>query len=297
MRTSLAPGRPHRAGRLLMTLGLLAGLVSCSPGTLPGSPNPLTQGGGGGRYNGSITYQQLSGNYTVSPIAQSLQLSITMSPSGQITANYQTTLNNGSLTGEVDGTLADGFFVATLLVSLRVQAPGGGEVVCEGRGEVSGGFRGVNLTWGTSFVQFDNCPGLSVSASAQAQAVSPIPGQTVGRANVIVMIPRGTRVSLGQCVTGQPGYPFTVEIREAAGVDLTFDDTFRIEERVDFEAMRTTVLDMPFTEMRGGTRRVYSACASEEGTYQAFFSGTDANGNRFRLASPVVYLGGEWNER
>jgi hypothetical protein len=293
MRTSLAmPARARRAAGPLIALGLVAVLVSCSPGTLPGSPSLLTTGGGGARYNGSITYQRLSGSHTISPTAQSLQLSIVMSPNGQVTANFQTTQNNGSLSGEVDGTLADGFLDATLLVSLRAQAPGGGEIVCEGQGQVFGRFLGLTLTWSASSITYENCPGLVASASLQAEAVSPIPGRSPGRANVTVTIPGGTRVAAGTCTTGTPGYPFTVEIRESAGVDVTFDNTVRTEERVEFEVLRTTVLDTPFTHMSGGSRRGYSVCAAEAGTYQAFFSGVDAGGNRFRIASPVVSLGG-----
>jgi hypothetical protein len=47
---------------------------------------------------------------------------------------------------------------------------------------------------------------------------------------------------------------------------------------------------MPFTDVAGGSRRTYNACSPVAGTYQAFFSGTDANGNRIRVASPIVTM-------
>jgi len=47
---------------------------------------------------------------------------------------------------------------------------------------------------------------------------------------------------------------------------------------------------MPFGTINGGTRRTYATCSPLAGTYQAFFSGTDARGNRVRVASPVVTL-------
>jgi hypothetical protein len=63
-----------------------------------------------------------------------------------------------------------------------------------------------------------------------------------------------------------------------------------VEERRNFGGVSVTVLDMPFTEVDGGSRRTYNACSPVAGTYQAFFSGTDVNGNRIRVASPIVTL-------
>lgn len=292
MHTTVA--RLLRRGRRLAVAVLLLGSLSCSPGTLPGSPSALLVGGGGARYNGSITYQRLSGSHVISEAAHTMQISIAMTSGGQITAHFQTTQNNGTLAGEVDGNLADGFLQATLLVSLLAQAPGGGSVTCEGRGEVFGRLSGLNLSWNASSITYENCPGLLVGASAQAVAVSPIPGRSGNRANVLVAVPGGTTVAAGVCgTTGTAGYPFTVEVRETAGIDITFDDTFRVEERRNFEELTSLVLDMPFTRLRGGTRLTYGACSTSPGTYQAFFSGTDANGNRFRIASPIVTFGGE----
>jgi hypothetical protein len=76
---------------------------------------------------------------------------------------------------------------------------------------------------------------------------------------------------------------------ETAGIVVTFDSTFLVEEHRNFSAAGTTsVLDMPFTQLTGGARRLYEACSSAAGTYQAFFSGTDASGARLLMASPLV---------
>jgi hypothetical protein len=47
---------------------------------------------------------------------------------------------------------------------------------------------------------------------------------------------------------------------------------------------------MPISGITGGTRRTFATCSPVAGTYQAFFSGTDASGNRIRVASPVITL-------
>ena len=49
-----------------LTLVLLAA-AACSPGTLPGTPSALTVGGGGGRYNGTITTRRIGGMATILP--------------------------------------------------------------------------------------------------------------------------------------------------------------------------------------------------------------------------------------
>jgi hypothetical protein len=125
---------------------------------------------------------------------------------------------------------------------------------------------------------------------ATAIAVSPIPGVpggAAGRANLVITVVEGTTIGRGTC-GGVPGYPFTVELSESAGIDVTLDSTFVVEERRNFGATSTTTLDMPFTDMPGGSRRTYGACSVTPGTYQAFFNGTDARGNRIRVASPIV---------
>jgi hypothetical protein len=75
---------------------------------------------------------------------------------------------------------------------------------------------------------------------------------------------------------------------ETAGIDVTFDSSFLVEERRNFGAPTSSAPDMPFRDMTGGTRRSYEACSSTPGTYQASFSGSDANGNRFRVGTPLV---------
>jgi hypothetical protein len=122
-------------------------------------------------------------------------------------------------------------------------------------------------------------------------AVSPIPGAATNRANVVISIVGGTRVAAGLCPGGIPGFPFTVEIAETAGVNVTLDKTFTAEERRTTGTVSVTTVDMPFTDLQGGTRRTYGACSLVAGTYQAFISGVDAIGNRMRAASPLVTLG------
>jgi hypothetical protein len=73
---------------------------------------------------------------------------------------------------------------------------------------------------------------------------------------------------------------------------VTLDSTLVAEERRTTGVVSVNTFDMPFTDLPGGERRTYGACSPTSGTYQAFISGTDANGNRLRAASPLVTLGG-----
>lgn len=264
--------------------------AACSPGTLPGSPTPITAAGGGARYNGTITVRRIAGNYTLSEASQALTLSLTARGPDQIDGRFESGASTGSITGVLDGNLAGGTFQATVLISTPAQQAGA-PVMCEGRGSVSGTLSGVNLTWTANAITYDNCSGLTTSSQAQAVATSPIPGSASTRASVVVAILGGTQVAAGTCPGGSAGYPFTVEIIETSGLDVTFDSTFMVEERRAASGLSTTTLDMPFTDLRGGSRRTYGACSPVPGTYQAFFRGTDAGGNVLRVASPVVVLG------
>jgi hypothetical protein len=261
---------------------------ACSPGTLPGSPSPIAVGGGGARYNGTITYRRLAGNYTVSESAQPLSLSLVMRGADQISGRFEAGQSTGTLTGIVSGNLAGGTFQATALV-INTATMGGTTTSCEGRGQVTGSLSGVTLTWSAGSITYDNCPGLSTTTQVQAVAVSPIPGGSGRNANLSITILGNTTVVRSTC-GGLPGYPFTIEIAETAGIDVTLDPTFLVEERRNFGAVSITTLDMPFTDVDGGSRRTYNACSPVAGTYQAFFSGTDANGNRIRVASPIVTM-------
>jgi hypothetical protein len=144
------------------------------------------------------------------------------------------------------------------------------------------------MSWTAGSITYDNCPGLTTSSAAQAVAVSPIPGDFAGRANVIITVVGGSTVLRTTCATGGAGYRFTVDMLETAGIDVTFDSTFVVEERRNFGLLSSSAPDMPFRDMKGGTRRSYEACSSAPGTYQAFFSGADLNGNRFRVGTPLV---------
>ena len=273
-----------------LALALIAS-AACSPGTLPGTPSAVTVGGGGARYNGTLTTRRLGGGYTINELAQTLTLSLTVRGTDQISGRIEASGNTGTLTGTLTGNLATGSFQATMLISTSAQQ-GTTATTCDGRGTVTGTLSGVNLTLTSTSVTYDNCPGLTTSSQAQAVAVSPIPGAPVNRANVIISIIGGTHVAAGTCAAGIPGFPFTVEIAETAGIDVTLDSQFVAEERRNNGVVSINTLDMPFTDLGGGTRRTYGACSLVAGTYQAFISGTDANGNRIRTASPLVSLGG-----
>jgi hypothetical protein len=273
----------------LLSLALLAS--ACSPGTLPGTPSALTVGGGGARYNGTITTRRIGGTYTINEAALGLTLSLTVRAPDQISGRVEVGGNVGTLSGTLSGNLAVGTFQATMLIPTPA-TQGGTSTVCEGRGQVTGTLAGLNLTLTSTTISYDNCPGLTTNSSAQAVAVSPIPGLTGNRANVVISILGGTRVAAGICPGGFPGYPFTVEIAETAGVNVTLDSTLVTEERRTTGVVSVNTFDMPFTDLPGGQRRTYGACSPVAGTYQAFISGTDANGNRLRAASPLVALGG-----
>ncbi len=275
---------------VVMAVVTAAAAAACSPGTLPGSPSPVLVGGGGARYNGSITYRRLGGNFSISEASQTLNLSLALRDVNQITGRFETAESSGSVQGVLRGDLSNGTFDATVLV-LTTARQGGGTTTCEGLGQIIGTLSGVNLSWTGGSITYDNCPGLTVSSQAQAVAVSPIPDTFGSRANVVITVLGGAIVPRGSCQSGVAGYPFTVELSETAGVNVTFDPRFRIEERRNPGGTTSNELDMPFSDMTGGSRRTYTACSPVSGTYQAFFSGTDANGNRIRVASPLITLG------
>jgi hypothetical protein len=277
--------------RYMLVLALVTAAVSaaCSAGTLPGSPSPVLVGGGGGRYNGSITYRRVGGNYTISEASQRLDLSLVLRDVNQITGRFATAESSGTVQGVLNGDMANGTLDATVLVQTTVRQGGGG--TCEGRGQIAVTLSGVNLSWTGGSITYDNCPGLTVSSEARAVAISPIPDVSGTRAHLVVAVLGGAVVPRGACPSGGAGYPFTVEISESAGVNVNFDSTFRVEERPSAGTTSSTQLDMPFFSLTGGSRRTYGACSPAAGTYQAFFSGTDANGNRVRVASPVIALG------
>ena len=280
---------PARAPRLFCTTGVILVLAGCSPGTLPGTPTPVLVGGGGARYDGTVTVRRVGGNYTLNEALQRLSLALVMRGDGQISGRFDAGGSSGTVSGNVQGNLAAGTMNATLLIVTPAQQ-GGTAMTCEGRGDVTAILSSVNLTWIANQIVYDNCPGLSTASQAQAFAVSPIPG-TLGssaRANLVISVVEGITIRRSTCADGAAGYPFTVEITETAGVNISFDPTFVVEERPNFGAVFTTVHDVPFTGMDGGSKRSYATCSRAPGTYQAFFSGTDAGANRLRAASPLV---------
>lgn len=284
MSVSIQSVARRRAAQAALAVVVLAGAMGCSQGILPGAPSPISIGGGGGRYNGTVIYRRARpAIYSVTESAQTLSLSLTMQGVNQIFGRFQSGESSGTLSGTVNGTLASGTFEATVLVSSAAQQAGA-RVTCDGRGQINGAFNGVTVTWGSGGIVYENCPGLEVTSNAQAVAVSPIPGELGNLANVVITILGGSTVMRSTCPGGVPGYPFTVEMAERAGIDVTFDPTFTAEDA----SRNPTVLDMPFIDLPGGGRRTYSVCSPASGTYQAFFNGTDANGNRVRVSSPVV---------
>jgi hypothetical protein len=274
---------------LLALVLTAAATTACSPGTLPGSPSPILIGGGGGKYNGAITYRRLGGNYAINEGSQPLTLSLTLRDVNQIVGRFESGESSGTVQGVLDGDMSNGTFDVTLLI-VTAARQGGATSSCEGRGQITGILSGLNLTWTGGSIAYDNCPGLTVSSHAQAVAVSPVPDSFPTRANLVITVLGGATVPRGACPGGIAGYPFTVEMSENGGVNVNFDSRFRIEERRGSGVVSANDLDMPFSSIAGGTRRVYAACSPFAGTYQAFFSGTDANGNRIRVASPVVTL-------
>jgi len=276
--------------RLFVAAAVLTSAAACSPGTLPGSPSPLGAGGGGGRYNGSITYRRLGGNYSISEVTQTLNLSLVVREGNQITGRFESGNSSGSLIGILRGDLGSGTFEATVLV-LTSANQGAATVTCEGRGQVIGALSGRNLSWTSGSTTYDNCAGLNTTSQALAVAVSPIPGDFPSRASVVITVLGGPSVARGTCAGGVSGFPFTVEMKETSGIDVTFDSRFVTEERRGVGGVTSNTLDMPFTDLKGGSRRTYGACSPMAGTYQAFFSGSDANGNRVRVASPLVTMG------
>ena len=278
--------------KLLIPLVVLAAVAAgCSPGTLPGTPSPIVVGGGGGRYNGTIITRRVGGNYTLTETTQALDISVVLRESAQLAGRFLAGESTGTVQGVLNGNLASGSLQATILITTNARQGGTTATSCEGRGEITATLTGKNLSWSGGTITYDNCPGLSVTSAATAEATSPIPGASGGRANVIITVAGGPSVPRGSCSSGISGFPFTVEITEQSGLDVTFDSTFLVEERRSGGAVSTSSRDMPFTELEGGERTSYTACSPVAGTYQAFFSGTDVNGNRIRVASPLVVMG------
>lgn len=275
---------------VLIPLVALLGAASCSPGTLPGTPSPIAVGGGGSRYNGTIITRRVAGNYTLSELSQVLDLSVVLREGQQLAGRFEAGESNGTIQGLLVGSLSSGTFQATVLISTAARLGGTTATTCEGRGDIVASLSGRTLAWTGGTITYGNCPGLSVTSEAQAVAVSPIPAPTRTSANLVITIQGGPIVSPGACSNGSPGFPFTVELSESAGVAINFDSNFLVEERRSGGTLSSSTFDMPFSELAGGARRTYGACSSSGGTYQAFFTGTDTNGNRIRVSTPLVLL-------
>jgi hypothetical protein len=308
MRTTFTTTWRAALGGMLVALIAAVSVASCSPGSLPGSPSPILTSGGGGRYDGTMSYRRLGGNVAIDESNQRMTMSLTLGASDQFTAQFDSSAGSrGSLQGRLNGALNSGTFQATILVTIpatgvassipfglfafRPFADTGN--TCEGRGEATGSFSGLNLTWTIGTITYSNCT-LLTSAQAAATAVSPIPQtQSPGatRANVVITIFPSTTITRGSCPDGKSGFPFTVEIAETAGVAVTLDDTIIVEQRRGGQVVSTDREDNPFTTIAAGEKRRWSACSQDSGTYQAFFSGKDAHGNSMRFSSPLITFG------
>jgi hypothetical protein len=231
----------------------------------------------------------VSGGFQLDAAARKLDLSIVLGTGDQLSGRFAAGDTTGTLLASLDGTMSSGHFQGTILVSTPATA-GGASAVCDGQGQVSGAFSGRNVSWIASDIRYDNCPGLLVGSQAQATAVSPVPGGFDGGANVGVSVLPGTTVRAGRCPAGGSGWAFTVVVAENGGIDVRLDRTFAVEQRPPAGAATRTTFDTPFAVLAGGARREYEVCAPLPGTYQAYFSGTDARGNRVRFATPVVNL-------
>ena len=290
------------AGRLV-AVGLALVAVSCSPGSLPGSPStPPALVGGGGRYDGTMTYRRTGGTFRIDETPQGLTMSVTLgSLVDQFTGTFRAGASSGTLQGVITGNLVSGSFRATVLVTVPGDSGtssstslGARAIVgCEGRGEATGSFNGTNISWDIGSITYSNC-NLSTSLEAKAVATSPVPPPlppaAKPKANVVITILPSTTLSRSTCASGRAGYNITVEIAETGGVGIELDDEILIEERRGGQVVRTERSENPFPRIEAGEKRRLSTCedGTQAGTYQAFFSGTDDNGNRVRFSTPLI---------
>ena len=305
MRTTMMTTWRAPFGAILAAALAAICVASCSPGSLPGSPSPILSGGGGGRYDGTVSYRRIGGNALIDESSQRMTMSLALSGADQFTAQFDSSGGSrGSVQGRLVGALNNGTFQATILVTVPITAGAAAIAsapfafrpladtgpVCEGRGEATGSFNGLNFTWTIGTITYSNCS-LVTSSQAAATAVSPIPQtQTPAatRANVVITIYPGTTLSRGTCPDGKSGYAFTVEIAETAGVAVTLDDTVIVEERRGGQVVSAHREDYPFPSLGAGEKRRYSGCNQDPGTYQVFFTGKDARGNSIRFSSPLI---------
>jgi hypothetical protein len=276
-----------------LAIVLLTGFAaSCARGSLPASPSALTAGGGG-RYNGTMTFQRQTGTLQVDGSVRPLDMSVIVANLTQLSGRFTAGNASGTLQGTLAGNLLSGTFQGTTLVS--VAATEGTTVrTCDGRGDMTGTFNGLNVNWQITRTTYDNCAGLNVTSAGQAVSISPVPETQTAHANVVVTVEPGNTITGGAACPGSAsskGWRFTVIVAETAGVSVTLDSTFIGEQRIPGStAVSSTTLDTPFRTLDGGSRRTYEGCSPQSGTYQAFFGGVDATGTKVRFFSPLVTL-------
>lgn len=279
-----------RLALLMLTLGCAA---SCARGSLPASPTAFTAGGGG-RYNGTMTFQRQAGTLQVDGSVRPLDMSVVVANLTQLSGHFAAGNASGTLQGTLAGNLLSGSFQGTTLLSVAV-TEGTTQRTCDGRGDMSGTFNGLRVDWQITRTTYANCAGLNVTSAGQGVSISPIPEALTAHANVVVTVEPGNTIPAGAACAGtsatSKGWRFTVIVAETAGVSVTLDSTFIGEQRTPGSSVPTsTTLDTPFRTLEGGSRRTYDGCSPQAGTYQAFFSGVDATGTRVRFVSPLVTL-------
>lgn len=279
-----------RLAFLALTLGCAA---TCARGSLPASPTAFTAGGGG-RYNGTMTFQRQAGTLQVDGAVRPLDMSVVVANQTQLSGHFTAGNASGTLQGTLAGNLLSGSFQGTTLLSVAV-TEGATQRTCDGRGDMSGTFNGLNVNWQITRTSYDNCAGLNVTSAGQAVSISPIPETQPAHANVVVTVEPGNTIAAGAACPGtsatSKGWRFTVIVAETSGVSVTLDSTFIGEQRTPgSSAVSSTTLDTPFRTLDGGSRRTYDGCSPQSGTYQAFFSGVDATGAKVRFVSPLVTL-------
>jgi hypothetical protein len=293
--------RPSRGATRVLALVLAAGAVSCSPGSLPGSPTPILQVGGGGRYEGTMTYRRTGGTFQINETPQGLTMSLSLgSLQDQFTGSFRTASSSGSLQGVIAGNMVNGTFRATVLLTVTgdsgvassTSASVRAIVGCEGRGEATGQFNGTNISWDIGSITYTNC-NLATSSQATAVATTPVPAPPPAserpKANVVITVLPSTTLARTTCSNGRSGHELTVEIAETGGVGIALDNEIVTEERRG-GTITTERVESTFPRIEAGEKRRWTACETETvpGTYQVFFSGTDDNGNRIRFATPII---------
>jgi len=229
-----------------------------------------------------MTIARIAGSGSFNTGSRPLDLSLVLGPKDSLTGQFSAGDAVGSLTAQLTGSLTTGSFSGQILLSLPVDS-----ATCDGIQQVEGTFTGGNLAFATSVpLSYPNCSGLATTVGATASAISPVPGRSGNRANVIVTVSPGTTIPEGTCESGA-GFGFTIALEETSGVEAEFDPTYLL---LQFDAPPADV-SMPLSRLEAGARQSFTVCRASSGFFQAVFRGRDSNGNRSLALSPVLTLG------